>query len=68
MILNIRWITVVLLALTFVPIDLDALLPEEMTEEERKMLNSYHKKVYETVSPHLNEEEKQWLREYTRPI
>ena len=54
--------------LTFVPIDLDALLPEEMTEEERKMLNSYHKKVYETVSPHLNEEEKQWLREYTRLI
>lgn len=54
--------------LTFVPIDLDALLPEEMTEEERKMLNVYHKRVYETVSPYLNEEEKQWLKEYTRSI
>ena len=29
--------------LTFVPIDLDALLPERMTEEERDMLNSYHR-------------------------
>lgn len=54
--------------LTLVPIDLDALLPEKMTEEERKMLNIYHERVFETVSPYLDEEEKTWLKEYTRPV
>lgn len=54
--------------LTFVPIDLDALLPEQMTEEERIMLNDYHKKVFEAAAPYLNEEEALWLKEYTRPV
>ena len=54
--------------LTYVPIDLDALLPEMMTAEERKMLNEYHRKVYELIGPHLNEEERAWLKECTRPV
>ena len=54
--------------LTFVPIDLDALLPDEMSEEERIMLNEYHKKVFETVAPCLDDEERAWLKEYTRPV
>lgn len=54
--------------LTFVPIDLDALLPEEMSEEEKLLLNNYHQNVYEKISPYLNEEEKTWLRSATRPI
>ena len=54
--------------LTFVPVDLDALLPGCMTEEEREMLNTYHRKVYEQISPYLNEEEKSWLRHAVRPI
>lgn len=54
--------------LTFVPIDLDALLPEQMTEEERIMLNDYHKKVFEAAAPYMNEEEELWLKEYTRPV
>lgn len=54
--------------LTFVPIDLDALLPEQMTEEERIMLNDYHQKVFEAAAPYLNEEEELWLKEYTRPV
>ena len=54
--------------LTFVPIDLDALLPERMTEEERNMLNEYHRRVYEKVSPYLTEDEREWLREYTRAV
>ena len=54
--------------LTFVPIDLDALLPERMTEEERDMVNNYHRSVYEKVSPYLNKEEQEWLKQYTRPI
>ncbi len=54
--------------LTFVPIDLDALLPECMSEDEKHLLNDYHQKVYEKISPYLNEEEKAWLRYATRPI
>lgn len=54
--------------LTYVPIDLDALLPERMTAEERNMLNCYHSEVYKNVSPYLNEEERIWLKQYTRPV
>ena len=52
--------------LTYVPIDLDAILPEKMSTEEKEMLNHYHKQVYEKVSPYLSEEERIWLKEYTR--
>ena len=54
--------------LTYVPLDLDALLPERMTAEERTMLNSYHRSVYEKVSPYLNEDERSWLKQYTRLV
>lgn len=54
--------------ITFVPFDLDAIEPEIMTAEERTMLNDYHKKVYEITSPYLNDEEKEWLRKYTREV
>lgn len=54
--------------LTFVPIDLDAIAPELMTEQEKQWLNDYHQKVYEKISPHLTEEERSWLKEYTRAI
>lgn len=54
--------------LTFAPIDLDAIVPEQMTNTERKYLNDYHARVYEVISPYLNEEEKIWLKEYTRAI
>ncbi len=39
-----------------------------MSEEDKKLLNTYHKTVYEKVSPYLNEEEKEWLKTYTREI
>ena len=54
--------------LTYVPIDLDAILPEKMNTEEKEMLNHYHKQVYEKVSPYLSEEERIWLKEYTRAV
>ena len=53
---------------TFVPMDLDAINPEIMTSEDKKLLNNYHKKVFEKVSPYLNEEEAEWLKKYTREI
>lgn len=54
--------------ITFVPMDLDAIDPTIMTEEDRKLLNDYHKEVFEKVSPYLNEEETEWLKKYTRAI
>lgn len=54
--------------ITYAPIDLDAVLPEEMTKTEKKWLNDYHKMVYEKISPYLEPEVKEWLREYTREI
>ena len=54
--------------ITYVPIDLDAIIPEMLTDQEREQLNDYHKKVYEIVAPHLNDDEREWLKEYTRAI
>ena len=54
--------------LTCVPIDLDALEPALMTEEEKSLLNVYHQRVYETIGPYLTKEEQKWLRKYTRAI
>ena len=54
--------------ITFAPIDLDGVDPEEMSRDEREWLNNYHKDVYEKIGPHLTEEEREWLKEYTRAI
>lgn len=44
-------------------IDVDMLLPEEI-----EWLNDYHQLVYEKLSPFLDEEEKMWLKNATKPI
>ncbi|CEO05836.1 M24 family peptidase [[Clostridium] sordellii] len=53
---------------TLAPIDLDAINPEEMNKEEKAYLNWYHELVYNKVSPFLTEDEKAWLKEYTKAI
>lgn len=45
------------------PIDVDMLLPEEID-----WLNAYHHSVYEKLSSFLDEEEKIWLENATKPI
>nr|WP_317348326.1 aminopeptidase P family protein [uncultured Blautia sp.] len=54
--------------LTMVPFDLDAVEPALLTDHEKELLNAYHRDVYEKISPYLNEEEKEWLKESTRAI
>ena len=54
--------------ITMCPIDLDGINPELMTQREKDFLNSYHKKVYDTISPYLTAEENDWLKEYTKEI
>ena len=54
--------------LSFVPIDIEAIDVNLLSEEERSWVNEYHKEVFDKLSPYLNEEEKAWLREETRSI
>lgn len=53
--------------LTWVPIDKDALDSRYMTAEDLVALNEYHRKVYEKISPLLEEDERKWLKEATAP-
>lgn len=54
--------------ITFAPIDLDGIDPEELSKDEKAWLNNYHKQVYEKLSPYLEEPVKEWLKDYTRAI
>ena len=54
--------------ITYAPIDLDGIDPEQMSLREKRMLNDYHKKVYEVLSPYMTEVENEWLKKYTRAI
>ncbi|MEG2193074.1 MAG: aminopeptidase P family protein, partial [Oscillospiraceae bacterium] len=54
--------------ITFVPIDLDGIVPELMSQKERNWLNDYHKAVYEKIAPFLEPKEQEWLKKYTRAI
>ena len=54
--------------ITLIPFDLDAISLDMLNEENRKLLNEYHKRVYEEIAPHLNEEEKAFLKKYTRAV
>lgn len=54
--------------LTLCPIDTAPIIVSMLTPDERAWLNSYHKTVFEKLSPYLNDEEKEWLREATREL
>ena len=54
--------------LTFIPFDLDAILPDVMTGEDKRRLNEYHRMVYEKTAAYLSDGEKEWLRQYTKEI
>ncbi len=54
--------------LTMVPWDLEAIELEYMSDIEITLLNSYHKKVYETLSPYFVGEELEWLKQATRMV
>ena len=47
--------------LTLCPIDTTPIIWEMMLPDEIAYLNAYHKRVYEELSPFLNNEEKGWL-------
>ena len=50
-------------SLTLCPIDKTPIIKEMLLQEEINWLNEYHQQVFDTLSPHLNDEEKAWLKE-----
>lgn len=54
--------------LTLTPFDLDAVEPGQMSPAEKALLNDYHARVREAITPHLPPEEAAWLQEATRPV
>ena len=54
--------------ISYCPIDLEGVNVEMLSPEEKEWLNSYHKMVFEKLSPYLNEEEKEFLKNQTRRI
>lgn len=55
-------------SLTLCPIDTAPIDKEMLLPEETAWLNSYHRKVYDTIAPHLDEPEREWLKEATKAI
>ena len=54
--------------ITLCPFDLDGINVNELNNKQKDFLNRYHEEVYEKLSPYMNEEEKKYLKEYTRKI
>lgn len=52
--------------LTLAPIDLSPVLFEDMSPDEIKALDDYHKMVYDKLSPYLDNETEKWLKEYIK--
>lgn len=54
--------------LTLTPFDLDAVDPAQLSPRERDLLNAYHARVREIISPRLPPEEAAWLETAARPV
>lgn len=54
--------------ITLCPICKKGIIKDMLSDEEIKWLNDYHQKVYETLSPELEENERSWLKEATALI
>lgn len=54
--------------LTLCPIDTTPIIKEMLTGKELAWFNEYHKQVYDRLSPLLDAEEKEWLKQKTNAI
>ena len=54
--------------LTMVPFDLNLIDKQFLDEKSIELLNGYHRKVYNTLSPYLDDEEKEFLKKLTTAI
>lgn len=55
-------------SLTLCPIDKSPIIREMMLQEEIDWLNQYHQRVFDTLAPHLNQEESAWLQDACEAI
>lgn len=54
--------------MTYCPIDKRGIDNGLLSRDEKYWLNDYHSLVYRELSPHLQEEERQWLAGATEPV
>lgn len=54
--------------ITMCPIDKRPIVVEMLTQEEKEWLNDYHSIVYETLSPLVSEDVREWLKGATEAI
>jgi len=54
--------------LTLAPIDRRLIEVDMLTETERKWVDHYHARVYETIRPQVDEIAVRWLKDATRPL
>lgn len=54
--------------LTMAPFDRYAIDVKMLNDDDRHILNCYHRTVYKNISPYLNDEEREWLENETKDI
>ena len=54
--------------ISYCPVDTKAVDKSLLTEKEINFINEYHRWVCENISPHLSEDEKNWLKTNTERI
>lgn len=55
-------------SLTLCPIDKRPIVADMLLTEEKQWLNQYHQTVYNRLSPHLSDDEREWLRQACAPL
>src|SRR5690606_12404233 len=54
--------------ITLAPIDRHLILVDLLTQWEKEWLNKYHQKVYDTLSPFMDDNERAWLKDSTAAL
>lgn len=54
--------------ITMAPIDKRLIDPNLLSQPELEWLNAYHQKVFDTLAPEMNDKERAWLENMTRPL
>lgn len=53
---------------TLCPFDRKLIVPQLLSIEQLEWVNDYHRRVFESLSSHLGQDERRWLEEQTDPI
>lgn len=53
---------------SYAPIDKNLIVTDMLSDEELDWLNDYHQHVYDNLSPHMDQDETDWLKQATQPL